>query len=340
MSQLSPLIKKLPINPIRFLTPLVEKREHDGIEFYKINIGQPDLKADILITNSFKKFSNEFENIEYTSANGRKETRKAWSHGYYEGKFDPKDVVLTNGGSEGMMLCYLALLDNDQANLTFSPIYPNYESYAVITNRKIYSIPRKVETGYAMPSKETVDNFIQKHPDIKVITLISPDNPTGAVMKEKEIINIFELAEKYDLWVIVDEAYRDIRFNDDSVVISDIVSKHKKWMQRTVFIATNSKEFSACGLRSGALLCRNEMVINAIIKLVRPRLSTNEINQKVIIKALYSPRENRKSIKEIYKKRRDVVINAFEEMGIKMHTPEGSLYCLPDLAQVGIKDTF
>jgi aspartate aminotransferase len=340
--QTSQLIENLPTNPIRFLTPLVEAREKQGVNFFKINIGQPDLKTNPLLTAELNRLANTsaYEHIAYTSANGLYETREAWAQGYYEDKFKPEDVVLVNGGSEAMYLSYLCLLNQGEANLTFSPIYSNYIAFAKTTRRKIYSIPRKFSEGYHLPAKAEIEQFIKNHPDIKAITIISPDNPTGAVLTKKEVHLIFELAEKYDLWVIIDEAYRDIRFDKSMLPVSDLIYTKDQWMERAVFIATVSKEFSACGLRFGALLSKNKEVVTGIIKLVRSRLSVNEITQKISCKALNAPRSSRAKISSVYQKRRDVVIDKLQQLNIDIHPPEGALYCLPDLKEVGIKDTF
>lgn len=341
MPQISNMLKILPLNPIRFLTPIIEKREKEGVHFYKLNIGQPDLEIDPYIEKAIHQCCSAqvYKHIEYTNSQGLIEIRKAWSEGYYEGFFDPDQVLITNGSSEGMMLSYLGLLNPDETNLTFAPIYPNYDAYAHITGRKVISINRKSNNGYKMPTKDEIEEVLKNDKSIKMITIISPDNPTGYVMNEDEIEAIFYLAEKYDLWVVVDEAYRDIRFERASTVASDYLKKHTKYVDRCIFLATISKEFSGCGIRIGAMISRNTEIIKEMTRLVMPRLSVSEISQKICIDALYSPREMRLKVMETYRERRDVVIEELSNIGLQVVEPQGALYVLPDLSFVGINDS-
>jgi len=338
MPQLSKMLQTIPLNPIRFITPLIEAREKEGIFFYKLNIGQPDLEIEPAISE-FYSSEKIINHIEYTNSQGIQSLREAWANDYYEGKFTSAGVMITNGSSEGMLFITLALLNEGEANLTFSPIYPNYESFAHMTGRKIISVPRLAKEGYRFPSKNVIEQTIKDNLNIKVITIISPDNPTGYVMTGEEIDMIFSLATQYDLWVVIDEAYRDIRFNKQSTAVSDYISNKKEWMNRSIFLSSTSKEFSACGLRVGALISTNTDLVKEIVKLGMPRLSVNEVAQLSAIKALSLPRTARKNVMEKYKKRRDVVVEIFNELGVDVIKPEGALYFLPDLAPLGITDS-
>lgn len=338
MPQISKMLKSIPLNPIRFLTPLIEQREKEGINFYKLNIGQPDLEMESTISKFFSDVGS-IKHIEYTNSQGITKLREAWANEYYEGKFSSDGVLITNGSSEAMLFVTLSLMNEGECNLTFSPIYPNYESFAHITGRKIVAIPRYAKNGYSFPNSDIIEKTIKENPGIKAVTIISPDNPTGYVMTEGEIDTVFNLAEKYDLWVVVDEAYRDIRFNKQTVAVSDHIATNKDWMQRTVFLSSMSKEFSACGLRVGALLSSNVGLIKEITKLGMPRLSVNEVAQNSAVEALKLSRKTRASIMETYKKRRDCVIEIFKELGIEVAIPEGALYFLPDLSTLGIKNS-
>lgn len=338
MPQISKMLKTIPLNPIRFLTPLVEAREKEGIHFYKLNIGQPDLEIESAISEYYSSIK-KINHIEYTNSQGILKLREVWANNYYEGKFTSEGVMITNGSSEGMLFVTLALLNEGESNLTFSPIYPNYESFAHLTGRKIVSIPRAASSGYCFPPKDIIENTIKNDKSIKVITIISPDNPTGYVMTGDEIEMIFDLATRYDLWVVVDEAYRDIRFDPKSVAISDYIANKKGWMDRTIFLSSTSKEFSACGLRVGALISTNTDLIKEIVKLGMPRLSVNEVAQLSAVKALSLPRTARETVMKKYMKRRDVVVEIFKELGMNVIKPEGALYFLPDLSKFGISDS-
>ena len=342
MATLSNTVLDLPINPIRFLTPIIEKKEKEGVSFYKLNIGQPDIDTDPEILNAIRKIvsKEDYKVIKYSSANGLYPTRKAWAEGYYEGVISPDGVVVTNGSSEGMLLAYYAMLNPGDSNLVFSPLYPNYEAYAHISGRRLVVLSRDVKQGYPLPPVEDIESAIVSDGKVKVVTLISPDNPTGYVYSEAEIESIYSLAEKYDIWVVVDEAYRDIRFNPETKPIFDVVRDKKNYMNRTLFLSTVSKEYSACGIRMGALCSTNLELIKGLTRLTMPRLSTNEIAQLAICEVLHKKRSERGKVMLEYKSRRDVVISALRKMGISVVEPQGALYVLPDMSTVGITDTF
>lgn len=320
-------IQDTPSSPIRKFAPLEKAAVDRGIEVLKLNIGQPDLSTPKPILKAFKKFHNDI--VLYAPSQGLPETISAWqtyykSHGI---ELSSEEIMVTSGGSEALMFAIMAACDPGDEVLVFEPFYTNFAGFAAMANVNLIPISLDLHQGFVFPDIEQVRAKITSK--TKAIIINNPNNPTGVVYDRDQIRKIINLCYRHNLYLISDEVYREFIF-DDALPVSAL--DFPEVADRTIVIDSVSKRFNHCGGRVGCLVTRNHELMGQIMKLAQARLSVPTLEQLSVIPLLTRPREYTDSIKEEYRKRRDVVASGLESIeGVKFIKPNGAFYIMAEL---------
>jgi len=127
---------------------------------------------------------------------------------------------ITDGGSQAMELVLLGVSDaNDRPIMLIDPAYTNYLSFAARTSRKTISIQRTLQDDgkFTLPETDQIEKVIQEH-NPSAIVVIPYDNPTGQLYTREDMLRIAQLCVKYDMWIISDEAYRELHYDRSNIV--------------------------------------------------------------------------------------------------------------------------
>jgi aspartate aminotransferase len=232
----------------------------------------------------------------------------------------PSNLLVTTGGSEAVLFAFAACLDHGDEVLIPDPMYANYLGYAAMLGNPIRPIPTRVEDGYHLPNN--LDAFVT--PQTKAVLLCNPSNPTGAVYTEAEVAQIIDLVRRHDLFLIADEVYREFVYDGPT---ARSVLTYPELEDRAIVVDSLSKRFSLCGARIGCLVSKNESIMAAALKFAQARLSPPALAQVVAAKASVLSPEYFESVKNEYRRRRDVVYEALQSVdGVIAHRPEGAFY--------------
>ena len=225
----------------------------------------------------------------------------------------------------------MACLDAGDEIIVTEPFYANYIGFAIAAGINIVPISSSIETGFALPP---ISAFKEKiTPTTKGIFICNPNNPTGYVYSEVELLQIRDLIKERDLYLFSDEAYTE--FSYDGKVKSTLTLEGVE--DRVIMIDTFSKKYSACGARIGALVTKNKMVIEAVMKFSQARLSPPTLEQIAAEAALGLPSDYFDAASAEYKQRRDVLVNRLSKMkGVYCPTPRGAFYAM---AKLPVEDT-
>ncbi|MEN9381507.1 MAG: hypothetical protein RI940_388 [Bacteroidota bacterium] len=323
--------KNMPSSPIRKLATYAENAKREGVKVYHLNIGQPDIETpDIMM----KAVNNaHLKVLEYTDSAGILSFRKKLAS-YYQSKniqVDYSDILITIGGSEGILFAFMACLDAGDEIIVPEPFYANYIGFAIAAGIKIIPITSSIESGFALPP---IESFREKiTPKTKGIFICNPNNPTGYVYSENELLQIRDLIKEKDLYLFSDEAYTE--FSYEGNVKSTLTLTGVE--DRVIMIDTFSKKYSACGARIGALVTKNKSVIEAVMKFSQARLSPPTLEQIAAEAALGLPSDYFDATRAEYKKRRDTLINRLQKMeGVFCQSPQGAFYAM---AKLPVNDT-
>lgn len=314
-------------SPIRKLVPYAEAAKQKGITVYHLNIGQPDIRTP----NEALKAVHEFHDnvIAYGHSAGLKELREALP-AYYKGygvDIDADDILITVGASEALQFAFTTIGEVGDEIIIPEPYYTNVASFAMSSMVNLVPVTSNIETGFALPD---ISEFEAKITDkTKAILLCSPNNPTGYIYSKEELLVILNLCKKHDIFLIVDEVYREFCYDGNSAVS---ILTFTEYADRVICIDSFSKRYSMCGARVGALISRNKDVIANALKLGQARLCPPEIEQNAALSALGTPQSYLDEVKAEYQKRRDCIVTGLQSIpGVTCLSPKGAFYLVAEL---------
>ncbi|MFN3910048.1 MAG: aminotransferase class I/II-fold pyridoxal phosphate-dependent enzyme [Candidatus Anstonellaceae archaeon] len=315
------------------------------------NVSLPMHPAMIKRLENLSSKNSPFANgvVRYTETVGTKEANEAFLNVLRSSGIDTTNLYsqILDGGSQAMEIAILGTTkDHDQEKkplMLIEPIYANYVSFAKRLSKKIVCIKRKLnEDGrYSLPDIEKIEEVIRENKP-GAIVVIPYDNPTGQYLTNEQMIEIAKLAIKYDMWIISDEAYRELHYNDkEAVSIWKITNKEVQGIEgRRISIESSSKVWNACGLRIGALITDNEEFHKKAVAEYTANLCANAIGQYIFGALAHLKKEELqqwyKQQKKYYKK----LIFAFHENikkqlpQIIISNPDSSLYSVIDLRRI------
>ncbi len=328
--KLSRRTKEIPKSGIRKMFDLAQK--YEGL--VNLSVGEPDFDTPPHIVEAALKAMREGY-THYTVNAGFLEFRKAVSEKLRREnriEADPEgEIMATAGAMGGLSLAMLTLIDPDDEVLIPNPGFPNYTAQVVLAGGKPVYYPLKEENNFHV---EADDIAKRTTPKTKAIIINSPSNPTGAVLREKELKNIADIALEHDLYVISDEAYENILY--DGVNHTSIASL-PEMKERTVSIFTFSKTYAMTGWRIGFVVAPKE-IIEVMLELQEHILvHPSSISQMAAIAALRGPKEHVQKMLKEYAERREIITKELNTMlGVTCIKPEGAFYVFPSIKKTGM----
>ncbi len=318
----------LPLSPFRKLIPLANIAKANGKHIYHLNIGQPDIKSPKNALNALKDQLPQI--LEYSPSNGYLSYRTKmvdYLSTFGIRNLTPDDIQITTGASEALQLVLFACCDREDEVIIPEPFYANYNGFAYIADVRIVPITSHIEEGFALPKIEAFRKKITSK--TKAIIISNPNNPTGALYEKEMLIALAKLAKEKDLFLIIDEVYREFCF-DEKPFYTPLQSN--EFDKNIIIVDSVSKRYSSCGARIGAIICKNRMVIATIDKYAKLRLSPPGLGQRYSEALIDTPAAYMEEVTEEYHARRDVVFNALQKMeGVISYKPGGAFYCFAQL---------
>ncbi|MBQ2796862.1 MAG: pyridoxal phosphate-dependent aminotransferase [Tidjanibacter sp.] len=327
MPQISERAELMPSSPIRKLYPLAEAAALRGVKIYRLNIGQPDLPTPDEGLQALKEIDRKV--LEYSPSDGFRSFREKLV-GYYDQyqiKVSADDIIVTTGGSEAVLFAFMACLNPGDEIIVPEPAYANYMAFAVSAGAIIKPITSSIESGFALPPIDDIENLIT--PRTRGILICNPNNPTGYLYTRKEMNRIRDLVKKYDLFLFSDEVYREFIYTGSPY----ISAFHLEGItDNVVLIDSVSKRYSECGIRIGALLTKNKRVHDSVMKFCQARLSPPLVGQIVAEASLDAPREYAMRTYEEFIERRNCLVDGLNRIeGVYSPIPMGAFYTVARL---------
>ena len=324
MPSISKKGNKIPPSPIRKLVPYADDAKKKGIEILHLNIGQPDIKSPVESLNAVKE--TDLDLLKYEYSQGSLEFRNNVCNYYKKHSIyvSPDDIITTVGASEALSFTMNSICDPGDEVIIPEPFYANYNGFALASDVNVIPITSKIEDNFALPSIHEFEKKINSK--TKAILLCNPCNPTGYVYSQEEIINIANLAKKNDLFIVVDEVYREFIYTDTKHFS---ILEDEKFSENAILIDSTSKRYSLCGARVGFIVSKNSEFIETCLKFALTRLSPPTLALIAANHALNSREDYIENVIKEYYKRREVIINELSQIdNIKFSNPMGAFYSI------------
>lgn len=316
----------MPASPIRKLVPYAEAAKKKGIRVYHLNIGQPDIETPKMVLDAVRH--SDFKILEYSHSAGNESYRKKLVEYYHKVgvEVDYTQIIVTTGGSEAISFGFMACLDPGDEVIIPEPFYANYNGFAVAAGVKVVPITAQIETGFALPPMEAFEQAIT--PRTKGIVICNPNNPTGYLYSREEMETLKNIVQKHGLYLFSDEAYREFCYEGSHFSAMQLQGVN----DNVVLMDTISKRYSACGGRIGALVTRNQQLLDTVMKFAQARLSPPGFAQIAGEAAVDLPGDYFNETKAMYKERRDTLVKRLNAMpGVFCPNPGGAFYAMAQL---------
>lgn len=297
-----------------------------------LEIGEPDFATPKHIVEAAKQALEEGW-THYGPAAGLPELRAAIAE--YAGKlrgvnFFPEEVVVTPGGKPVMAFAIMALVDTGDEVIYPNPGFPIYESMIEYMGGRPVPIQLREERNFRLDAEELAARV---NPRTKLIVINSPANPTGTVLTREDLRVIAEMAVKHNVWVLADEIYSEIVYDErfESIV------QFPEIRPRLIILDGFSKTFAMTGWRIGYGIMPADMAEKMARIETNINSCTTTFVQRAAITALNGPREAVEQMRTEFQRRRDFIVAGINQLpGFSCQKPQGAFYVFPNITRTGI----
>lgn len=297
-----------------------------------LGVGEPDFDTPWHIRDE-GIYSLERGRTFYTSNAGLKELKEEIAnylrrrvHVDYD---DRHEILVTVGGSEAIDMAMRVMLNPGEEVLIPQPSYVSYEPCTIMAGGKPVIIELKAENEFRLTPEELLEHITDK---TKLLVLPFPNNPTGAIMEQKDLEAIAKVIIEKDLYVLSDEIYSELTYKEDHVSIASIPDMQG----RTILINGFSKAYAMTGWRLG-YACGPRKIIEQMTKLHQYAIMcAPTTSQYAAVEALRNGDDDVAMMREAYNQRRRYLVHAFKEMGLECFEPYGAFYIFPCIKEFGM----
>ena len=349
-------VKELPKSGIRKFFDIVAQSK----DIVSLGVGEPDFNTPWHISRAAVTCLED-GGTHYTSNLGTPELRQAIAR-YLKRRFDAKfdwksEILVTVGVSEAIDLAIRAICSPGDEVLYHEPCFVSYAP----TIRLAHAVPVCVETRVEDEFRLTVAALEKKVTEkTKAILLNFPCNPTGAVLSREDMLEICRFAARHDLIILADEVYSELNYtvpspssatgavtgkaltsasqrDADGTVLTSFAS-FEEYRERVVLLNGFSKSWAMTGYRLG-YACGPEDVIDAMMKIHQYGImSAPTLSQAAGVEAMDRGDKDVDRMRREYRKRRDFLVPALNDLGLKTVMPKGAFYIFSNIRATGLSD--
>lgn len=295
--------------------------EAAGEQSINLGLGQPDFDTPDHIKQAAIDAINEGF-TSYTVGAGIPELRNALSLKFKnENNFNVSsdEIIITSGASEALEIALASLVNPGDEVLIPNPGFVSYSALTEIMGGKSVSIPLGQDLN--VQPNDVLDNIT---PKTKALVLNSPSNPTGAVQSRDNIKAFAEIAEDHDITIISDEVYEHFVYEGEHI-------SPAQYTDNVITVNAVSKTYSMTGWRLGYAAAKGEYVDQMLKAHQYVQACASSISQKAALAAVTGPMEPVYKMHDEFKKRRDLLLDGLESLGIKCEKPSGAFYAFPEI---------
>ncbi len=317
-------IRQLPPYLFARIEKKIEKAKADGVDVISLGIGDPDRPTPGHIIDKLCDQAHNAENHRYPSSVGMLSYRQSVAD-YYKERFkvelDGKtEVVSLLGSKEGIAHISLCYLDPGDIALIPDPGYPVYGIGAMLAGAQAHIMPLKAENGF-LPDLDAIPEDVAKK--AKLMFINYPNNPTGAIADDAFYHKLIAFAKKYNIIVCHDAAYQEIAFEGYR---PPSFMEYPGAKEVGIEFGSCSKSYNMTGWRIGWAV-GNPQIIEALGR-IKSNIDSGVFQavQYAGIAALTGPQECTKEISEVYRERRDIIVEGLNSLGWSLEKPKSTIY--------------
>lgn len=303
----------------------------------KLTLGEPDFTTPDHVKGAAKA-AIDANQSHYTGMAGLPALRQAaadFVKSKYNLSYNPdNEILVTIGATEALSATLTAILEQGDTVLLPAPAYPGYEPIANLVGAEIVEIDTTANDFVLTP--EMLEKAILEQGDkLKAVLLNYPTNPTGVTYSREQIKALADVLKKYDVFVISDEVYSELTYNDElHVSIAEYLP------EQTILINGLSKSHAMTGWRIGMIFAPANFTAQLIKSHQYLVTAAATMAQFAAIEALSAGKDDALPMKVEYIKRRDYIIDKMSALGFKIIKPDGAFYIFAKIPAGYEQDSF
>ncbi|MGH2101275.1 pyridoxal phosphate-dependent aminotransferase [Aerococcus urinaeequi] len=287
-------------------------------------IGEPNFDVPEFIKDAMKEALDK-NFTHYAASDGLQELRQAIANFYqrrHQLKLNWQQIMVTVGASQGFMITMMALLNPGDKVLIPSPYFPLYDYSSILSGGESIFVDTSADNFVLTP--EALDRQLQSHPEIKLLMLNYPNNPTGTTYSKDQVKRLAEVLRKYpDVYVLSDEIYGDLVYEGDHY------SMVQELPDRTILLAGASKSYAMTGFRLGFLHIPADLY-EELFKIFQTMVTCVSTPDQWAGVAAYNDGDQAiDDMKGEYNHRRKMIVDRMTAMGFDIPHPAGAFYVFP-----------
>ena len=335
---ISQIARTISASPTLTLNEKAAILREKGEPVIHLGAGEPKSKAPMDAIMAAAAHLNTGE-IRYAPADGIPALKKAIIHyteEHYNRLVEPENVMASGGAKQAIMVALQAILNPQEEVIYPAPYWVSYPEMAKLCGA--IGVPVLPEDGTFYPRIQDIEQKVGSY--TKAILINSPNNPTGAMYSEEFIANVVDLCEKRDLYLIMDDIYHRLIFDNRRPINCYEYAKDLSENSKLIVINGISKQYAMTGFRIGWAVA-NKKLIEVMTNIQGHQTSGPSIVlQKAAVGALNGIQSSVENLRVTLENNRNVMIenlNSFE--GIKVTKPDGAFYCFADFSVYGKEST-
>ena len=287
-------------------------------------IGEPNFDVPEFIKDAMKEALDK-NFTHYAASDGLQELRQAIANFYqrrHQLDLNWQQIMVTVGASQGFMITMMALLNPGDKVLIPSPYFPLYGYSSLLSGGDSVFVDTSAD-GFVL-TPEALDHQLQGHPEIKLLMLNYPNNPTGTTYSKDQVKGLAEVLRKYpDVYVLSDEIYGDLVYEGDHY------SMVQELPERTILLAGASKSYAMTGFRLGFLHIPADLY-EELFKIFQTMVTCVSTPDQWAGVAAYNDGDQAiDDMKGEYNDRRKMIVDRMTAMGFDIPHPAGAFYVFP-----------
>ncbi|MFA6224712.1 MAG: aminotransferase class I/II-fold pyridoxal phosphate-dependent enzyme [Methanoregula sp.] len=299
-----------------------------------LGVGEPDFRTPWNICES-SIYSIEQGTTSYTSNKGLQSLRDALSRylgQHYNLPYTSNDeIIITSGVSEGLDIAIRSVVDPGDEVAIAQPSYVSYAPCVTLSGGRPVPVRCKEKDHFKLNPDALQEQIT---PKTKALIINFPNNPTGAVMTGSDLKAIADIVIDKDILLISDEVYAELTYDSTHVAAATVSDL---W-ERTITLNGFSKAYAMTGWRVG-YLCAPKDICDAALKIHQYiMLCAPVMGQIGALEALRSAEEDKNSMVNEYRLRRNMFVAGLNRIGLTCHVPEGAFYAFPSVKGTGLSD--
>ena len=332
MKELSRIASAVHTSSTLAVDSLAKKMKAEGCDVVGFGTGEPDFDTPQNIKDAAKA-AIDAGKTKYTPAAGIPELRKAVADRLkadFDLDYNPSQIVVASGAKHNVYISLVALLNPGDEVIVPAPFWVTYGEAVFMAGGVPVAITALERANFKVTAKQLEAAITDK---TKAFMINNPSNPTGMLYTREELQAIAEVCTKYDLYIISDEIYSGLVYDNKEFV--SMASLGEDIKERTILITGVSKSYAMTGWRIG-YSASNETIAKIMSNYLSHSTSApSTVSQWAAVEALTGPQDGIKAMRDVFEQRRNYIVERMNSIeGVSCLKPDGAFYVMMNIEKL------